>query len=569
MTEEWTSEGIIAPKVDETREFLEIANDFTNPLEVVREAISNSFDAGAGSIQVLFDVATISGESVLQIRLNDDGEGMDRDGLQAFFDLGNSLRRGSSQGFIGEKGHGTKVYFNSNRIEVITAKNGKKWRASMERPFARLHAGQVPTVGIESSSCRPDEHGTWITIYGYNSNRRDRFTHVILKDYVLWFTKYGGIDEQFGESGHSGMNLELSGIDRVESEQIPYGHMFPAEQKNVNSLFSLHNVDAPEYYVRRWVKTGHLRNFPEISYQAVFYVEGDKAKRNINPMLKRPGPGSVAGQYTVQDRYGLWLSKDYIPVQRKNEWISTKGYEFTRFHAFINCQGLRLTANRGSVENTPAEIMDDLRQVAESIYKEITTGSDWSELDWLRQEASGYRGAERDLQELEKRVKTCKGKKHAVYNDHILVEPRQEIGVYGLVVKLEMLAPDLFPFQIIDYDSHVGVDALVKTRNKIALGRSNLSMVEFKYSLGNALNHLFESVHTIVCWTTTLRHEEEVSDVGNNTRRFTVVPKATESDHVRYFLDDPRSAHRIEVLVLSEYLPAVLGIQFTGRLEDV
>jgi hypothetical protein len=32
--------------------------------------------------------------------------------LQSFFDLGNSTRRGDNA-TIGEKGHGTKVYFNS------------------------------------------------------------------------------------------------------------------------------------------------------------------------------------------------------------------------------------------------------------------------------------------------------------------------------------------------------------------------------------------------------------------------------------------------------------------------
>ena len=568
MTDEWNREADIIPSVDETREFLEIANDFTNPLEIVREAISNAFDWGASRIRILFDVVNISGESVLQIKLIDDGEGMDHDGLRAFFDLGNSKARELS-GKIGEKGHGTKVYFNSQRIEVITAKGGKKTRAAMDRPFARLHEGSVPPVQIESRACDIEEHRTHITVFGYNSNRRERFTHAILRDYILWFTKYGGIDEQFGSPEFRAMDLELKGVDREGPERIPYGHVFPAEKKNVSALLDEYKFDAPEYYVRKWVKNGHLRNFPEKEYQAVFYVEGDRAKRQCNPMLKRPGPGSLAGQYTVQDRYGLWLCKDNIPIQRKNEWISTKGYEFTRFHAFINCQALKLTANRGSVDNTPAEIMSDLQHVAESIYKDITSSNDWSDLDWLRQEASGYRGAERDELELKKRVKICKGKRFARYKDQILVEPRQEIGVYGLVVKLEMLEPELLPFQIIDYDSHVGVDAIVKTRDDIALGRSNLRLVEFKFSLTNNLNHLFSNIHSIVCWTTSLKHEEEVADVGNNARRFTVTPKAGDNDNDRYFLDDPRSTHRIEVIVLAEFLGSKLGIRFGGRLEDI
>ena len=40
-----TKEIIIEPKVDSAQEFIEIALDFSNPLDLVREAISNAFDA--------------------------------------------------------------------------------------------------------------------------------------------------------------------------------------------------------------------------------------------------------------------------------------------------------------------------------------------------------------------------------------------------------------------------------------------------------------------------------------------------------------------------------------------
>jgi phosphatidylserine/phosphatidylglycerophosphate/cardiolipin synthase-like enzyme len=40
------------PTVNQAAEFLEISNDFTNPKEVVREAISNCFDAGAKNIRI-------------------------------------------------------------------------------------------------------------------------------------------------------------------------------------------------------------------------------------------------------------------------------------------------------------------------------------------------------------------------------------------------------------------------------------------------------------------------------------------------------------------------------------
>ena len=109
------SEYELKPKVDEVQEFIEIATDFGNRLDLVREAISNSFDANATKIWIDFSVIQDHGEEVLKIVLKDNGDGMDEDGLQSFFDLGNSLRRNDSDK-IGEKGHGTKIYFNSQKV---------------------------------------------------------------------------------------------------------------------------------------------------------------------------------------------------------------------------------------------------------------------------------------------------------------------------------------------------------------------------------------------------------------------------------------------------------------------
>ena len=65
-------------------------------------------------------------------------------------------------------------------------------------------------------------------------------------------------------------------------------------------------------------------------------------------MLKRQGKYvAPQGAYTVAERYGIWLSKDFIPIERRNEVSSYKGSEYTKLHAFFNCQALRLSANRG------------------------------------------------------------------------------------------------------------------------------------------------------------------------------------------------------------------------------
>src|SRR5690348_203494 len=82
----------ITPTVNQAKEFMEIASDFGQPLELLREAISNAFDAKATRIKLLFSTEPIKGVHVLKIAIEDNGTGMDRENLQAFFDLGNSPR---------------------------------------------------------------------------------------------------------------------------------------------------------------------------------------------------------------------------------------------------------------------------------------------------------------------------------------------------------------------------------------------------------------------------------------------------------------------------------------------
>jgi len=314
------SEFVITPTVDEAQEFIEIATDFSNPLDIVREAISNAFDAKAKLIDISFDVIKEYGESVLQIRLEDNGEGMDKGGLQAFFDLGNSLHRNDPDS-IGEKGHGTKVYFNSTHIHVETTNNGITYKATMEDPFRKLFDREIPSVSATEESTPEKLSGTIVLIKGYNNNRRESFTHEIIRDFVIWFTKFGSVEAPFGIDQHKDVQLLLKGLNRDEPEELTYGHYFPENSANMTRLFEEHLVDAPKYYCKRIIKNGKLKNFPEIKYQAIFAIEGNKVKQDCNPMLRRQGYIAPDGSYTVQERYGLWLCKDFIPIQRANEAV--------------------------------------------------------------------------------------------------------------------------------------------------------------------------------------------------------------------------------------------------------
>lgn len=553
----------ITPTVDTTQEFIEIANDFSNPLDLVREAISNSFDAGAKNIKLIFDVATEFGNDIFKVTISDDGKGMAQQQLQAFFDLGNSTKRDDKE-TIGEKGHGTKVFFNSAKIVVKTFNGGVGYEATMADPHKKLHQRIVPEVDVVVSEAPADKHGTEITIYGYNNNRRDKFTHERIKDYILWFTKFGSVERLHGFVKHQDTRLTLKGLDEKTPEVLTFGHLFPDESPNIEALFSKHDVEAPDLYCKRIIKEGTLTNHPEVKFEAIFSIEGRKVKYGYNRMLRGPGRQPPKGNYTVQERYGLWLTKDYIPIQRKNEWITFKGSEYTKFHAFVNCQQLRLTANRGSVDNTPSEILSDLETAIKEIYREILEGEDWENINWLEEESEGFKSAEKEKKNFDRRVKEAQKANVAIFKDHTLVEPTNEAGVYSLFLKLSTLQKDLFPFEIVDYNTHEGIDVIVKGDHTMPIHQSKLFYVEFKYNLDKVFNHSFENLHSIVCWDTKAKNQDTLIDIKKEDRTLEISP-ATAKDCTRYFLNHPRKAHKIEVFVLKDYLKEKIALEFRPR----
>jgi len=555
---------IITPKVDDTQEFIEIANDFSNPLDLVREAISNSYDAKSTEIWISFEVIKQYGEAILKIVLKDNGSGMQAEHLQNFFDLGNSTRRGD-ESTIGEKGHGTKVFFNSKQIEVKTSTGGVGFLAVMNDPFRKLFDRQIPTVEVREID--EFEQGTEIIIYGYNNNRRDRFTHPILKDYIIWFTKHGSVEKQFVDVENK-IRLYLKGLGQSEFEEIEQGHYFPEESKDINKLFEEHLTKAPDYYTKKIIKEGVLKNFPEISYQAIFCIEGKYAKYAYNQMLRRRGYTPPEGAYTIQERYGLWICKDYMPIQRKNEWITFKGSEYTKFHAFINCQDLRLTANRGSIDNTPSEILKDLKEEVLKIYDNIVKGDEWTSMEWLEDEASAYQTTEKEKKNFEWRIRKINRANVAEYKGVNLIEPERESGVFTIFIMLSQLEKDLFPFYVVDYDTHDGIDVIAKGDNATPIASAKLFYVEFKKTLSKGFNHSFENLHSVVCWDTDIKHDDVLSDINSEERKMQIISPENSSDYTRYFLDNPRKAHRIEVFCLKTYLKEKLGIDFQPRTAD-
>ena len=257
----------IKPQVNAEAEFLEILNDFGNPLELLREAISNSIDAQAKEMWIEFTVAEIEGSKRLIIALRDDGTGMTEEVLtRDFWGLGFSPSR-DREDAIGEKGHGTKIYLRSERVEVKTQTSEAAYSSICDRPLARLSKGSLHQPTLTPIPKFREGTGTEIRILGYNDSERSKFVQDVVKDYILWFTKAGSIEHVFGIDRLAGFRVHLKCIGHTVFEPISFGHYFPSENENIQKLFDEKGSEAADWYVKRYIwKDQRLQNFPEISY---------------------------------------------------------------------------------------------------------------------------------------------------------------------------------------------------------------------------------------------------------------------------------------------------------------
>jgi len=579
------------PVVKSDQTFLEIVRNFTDPKEVIREAISNALDWSASIIKIqVFEDATRA-DRELVIKLWDNGLGLNRERFEAFWNLSDSTGLQTDKfgrklaGRVGEKGHGTKTYWKCRHIEVESVcreEDGNNWHVigEMKEPINTLvNEKRLPDYIYDDQITRGEDSFTKITIRGYHTRSNEDFRHETLKDYIQWFTKFGSIELELGIEDNKDKIIELQSLGKNAPEIINYGHKFPPIANKIKQLQKQYKDSWPKYYVNKWVFPSlPVEGFPNSSVSVVFYLEGESAKRAFNTMLTGPGRTPERWRYTVTERYGLYVCKDYIPLppnQRVNEWVSEKS-EYTLYHAFLNCQDFELTANRCSVGNTDRYFLQKVRETVEKLFKEEIKASDAykayeEEIDSTKQHGVTVNKDEDEKNDVDKRYFYVKKKLEAEYHASKrplvkLIEPRQEVEVLMLFSIIYALRPDLFEFRILDYSMNRGIDALCTLEPlQRGLEKGNLRYVEFKKALTYEFrDHTFSRLSAIVCWECNLENGAKVSDFANKERTLQITKYGNETIYMLLAPPD-LPLPNIKIYVLKEYLKEKLKISFTTR----
>ena len=543
----------IEPKVNTIWEIKEIADDFMNPLEIFREAISNAYDAGAKEIDIQVYINKNNEYDNLTIKISDDGKGMTEEQLRNFWNLGYSEKRNEEGELIGSKGHGTTIYLKSKYIQVKTTSENDAFESICINPSQSLRNNQnysPKTKRIE----KYEKTGTEITLEGYVQDESDYkyFQQNVIKDYIMWFTKHGSFEKEIGKNNYADNIIKLKAFD--ESEEIsPFGHVFPAENTDIEKLKEKYYSCASDYYVKRFVKSGCISNYPNYKYDMVIYVEGTGAKKEYNKMISDNKKNQVVGAYKIADRYGLYLCKDYFPIQKINEWISSFGTgsnSYGLLHGFINCQQFDLTANRGSISVKNREVMEALKEEVQEVLQEIQKDIYKSEkgLDILNSYKDEIRTKEVEENEFEKRKKRIKQKEIYKHKNVLLYEPKNESELYYVYSILNTLYPEEFEFESLDYNSSNGIDMIVQPK-KQSVRDPEYKYVELKYMLSkNEFNHFFKNISYILCW-----------DIDKNIEDGATFSSKVDGDEWIYrpgnnkiFLDSGESNVKIEIIKLKD-----------------
>lgn len=565
----------IQPDVDASAEFLEIVNDFGDPLELLREAISNAIDWEATLIRIRFEVETIDGIEKLVIYLEDDGLGMTKEVLStSFWGLGYSesrkLKKDEKRNIIGEKGHGTKIYLRSERVEVITKSKEGIFESFCSQPFSDLYNQEIHKPELrEIPDPQPDSPlGTEVRIVGYNHNERSKFRQAIVKDYIVWFTKAGSIEGVFDIEENKDFRVFLKCLDTDDFEEIKFGHPFPEENSDIEELFKKDQDSAVDNYVKRFIyKDERLKNHPEVTFDLVVSIEGDQAKREYNPMI-RERTRKETGRYKVSDRYGIWICKDYIPIMRINDWVSGFGTGSnslpTLIHGFINCQKLKLTANRGAISNTDPKIQEDLKERVQDIFNEVDTYLQNEGIYILKDWQEEHKTLKQEEAEYGKRTKSIKTRKRCEFEGRVFLEPRNEAELFGLFMSVYSLHPEKFLFEPLDYNTTRGIDLIARNKTPNTVSENEFWYVELKFRLKKDFNHAFKHLRWILCWDfdKNLSENSKLTGVEENDIRYLKKQK-DENGKPLYFIDkQSRGGNRIEVIKLKEFLKIELNIEF-------
>lgn len=442
-------------------ELYQIITDFGEPLEIFREAFQNAFDENATRIFCrVYEKKRMSGTELI-IDIWNNGEPLKKENIDNFFGLAKSTKINNDnmpiEGKLGYKGHGSKIFFNANKIHICSKNHSEEWAVELDSPLEQLEDKNIysysdiydaTTLGI---SLPTDwEQGFMVRIIAprhFNTQHtKFKLNHAYLRDYIKWYTVIGSLRPLFDKNLQSkDIKLYLSGlkeddfcrnyctlevidpipafesVNGINYEVITLGHYFPPNRYSESAMKSyvktIKSNKAYYDYYSRTIYNDTVVCSNNTSFRLIIHLEGYETKRKYDILLSKRGRARNELTHTDSERYGLWVCKGGVPVEKVDNWIEGgKGSgSYTYMQAFIDCDDFQLTANRGSIQNSEIEKIEIIKSQLNSILNDNSIKSLMNERSEMEQLEKQIQSIENDHADLQTRNKLSQQRKKLYY----------------------------------------------------------------------------------------------------------------------------------------------------------
>lgn len=181
--------------LNEIEIYKQIVDNSRNPLECIREFISNSWDEKATEVDIEITYLKDKG---IGIRCKNNGPGLNVEEIKKYIlGAGNSTKTFEDEN-IGNKGIGTLLYLKCNNIFIESRRGRIVSKVIWKNPYAYLQNPVKINENITTEVYEEEnkEDNSYIEVYmeGYaNSVDITQYHHKKVKDYIKRFTKVGSI----------------------------------------------------------------------------------------------------------------------------------------------------------------------------------------------------------------------------------------------------------------------------------------------------------------------------------------------------------------------------------------
>ena len=351
---------VMKPQIDFKHVLGELSVNRNDPCEVIRELISNSYDAGAKNIRY----ASIN--ALRSFVFWDDGKGLDRsektNGItpyEAFFSIGKSTKTKGDA--IGYKCQGSKLCFASNRVMVISKTlTEKNWHTKViENPRQTLNPNSdispnstnTPWEDLVSFLGNPNNevnqilkefdedffqkrftHGLLIAVQGLEIENFTKhlmvsppITENYLTNYIRFYTKHGDtrvISEDQGfkptqvkqvTAGVIGANLELFDGQKFTSINFGFPHLATTSEIDIKSPLEVARLRDGRFTARHAKRIKYANN----AYSLILTIDGNRRAHDGYSTLDRKG--SAKSGLRLSDQRGVAVSVNGIKVCKFND----------------------------------------------------------------------------------------------------------------------------------------------------------------------------------------------------------------------------------------------------------